>query len=397
MTFVLPNGYRVSGIHCGIKRNPQKQDVALIVSDRDCTAAGVYTQNVIKAAPVQLNQEKTPSEKIRAVIVNSGNANACTGERGMKDARRMAEFTSACLGIKEDQVLVLSTGVIGEFLPMDRIESGIRSVSEQLADDEESLVACARGMMTTDTRHKTTFRELSIGGQRIGIRGLAKGAAMIGPNMATMLSVILTDAPLSAEAAQSCLGHAVRESFNCISVEGHMSTNDTVLMLANGESGSAPMTDRGFASFQDAVREVCVELARAIVNDGEGASHVITIDVTGCRTKEDAQDIARTVANSPLVKTAIAGGDPNWGRIVSAVGYAGVTFDSTQLALDLNGTRLYENNGPATFEAASVSQALRESRETSILIMLEEGEARARFWTTDLTTEYIRLNADYHT
>ncbi|HXT57773.1 MAG TPA: bifunctional ornithine acetyltransferase/N-acetylglutamate synthase, partial [Pirellulales bacterium] len=223
----VPQGYRLAGVHAGLKRSPEKNDVSLIVSDFPATAAGVYTQNLVFAAPVGLDRSRTPSDQIRAVVINSGNANACTGGRGDRDALRMAELAAQTCGARPEQALVLSTGVIGNFLPMDKIEAGIRLAAGKLAASEESLVAAARGMMTTDTRHKLAVRSLQLAGRTVHIAGMAKGAAMIGPRMATMLGVVLTDAALAPAAAQQALSAAVNDSFNCISVDGHMSTNDT--------------------------------------------------------------------------------------------------------------------------------------------------------------------------
>ena len=227
--------------------------------------------------------------------------------------------------------------------------------------------------------------------------GIAKGAAMIGPNMATMLALIMTDANLSAKDAQTALVDAVEDSFNCISVDGHMSTNDTVLLLANGAAGGPVLAGKTLACFRATLDEVCEDLAQSIPADGEGATHLITVEVHGCKTAQDARQIGKTIADSPLVKTAIAGADPNWGRIVSAAGYAGVHFDPAKVTLHLNGLLLYERGAPVDFDGQAVSESIAADRDTSIVLLLEEGTAAARFWTTDLTAEYVRLNADYHT
>jgi glutamate N-acetyltransferase/amino-acid N-acetyltransferase len=266
-----------------------------------------------------------------------------------------------------------------------------------LAASEDALIAAARGMLTTDTTHKLAGRSLALGSRKIQITGMAKGAAMIGPNMATMLGLVLTDAPLEMEIAQAVLREAADTTFNCISVDGHMSTNDTVLLLANGAGGGPPLVGDELSAFRKAIGEVCADLARAIPADGEGATHLITIDVTGCVTQAAARKIARTVANSPLVKTAVAGADPNWGRIVSAAGYAGIEFDPRGVDLHVNGHLLYERGVPIDFDEALVSAAIRDQRETSVVLKFSEGGAQIRFWTTDLTAEYVRLNADYHT
>ncbi|MGE0607546.1 MAG: bifunctional glutamate N-acetyltransferase/amino-acid acetyltransferase ArgJ, partial [Pirellulales bacterium] len=374
-----------------------KLDLALIVSDRPAAAAGVYTTNLVFAAPVALDRQRTPGENLRLVVANSGNANACTGERGLRDAGEMARQAAAAVGASAEQALVLSTGVIGHFLPMQKISAGISRAAAELSPQESALHNVSRALMTTDTRPKLTGRRVQLADRAIQITGVAKGAAMIGPNMATMLSVLMTDAPLAATDAQSLLKAAVDETFNCISVEGHTSTNDTVLLLANGAAGGGPLQGPGLAAFAAGLNDVCQELARAIPEDGEGATHLITIDVQGCADRAAALQIAKTVADSALVKTAITGADPNWGRIVSAAGYSGVTFDPAGVDLKVNGCLLYERGAPVTFDAAAVSRSIRENRDTHVELAFREGTAKIRFWTTDLTAEYIHLNADYTT
>lgn len=397
MPISIPRGFRLAGLHCGLKSDAEKNDLALVVTDRPATAAGVYTRNLVFAAPVAWDREHTPSDRIRAVVVNSGNANACTGSRGYEDARTVARTAAAVCGAAEDQALVMSTGIIGNYLPVEKIAAGIESAKSRLGDDEASVLAAAEGMMTTDTVRKLAGRTVAAGASEIRILGMAKGAAMIGPNMATMLALVITDAALTPEAAQSALVEAVADSFNCISVDGHMSTNDTVLLLASGAAGGTPLAGEALSVFSAALKDVCVELARAIPADGEGAEHLVTIDVEGCADRAAAHRIAKAVAESPLVKTAIAGADPNWGRIVSAAGYAGVPFDPAGVDLLLNGTLLYQRGAPVAFDAKAVSESIRSSRDTTIVLRFREGSGRVRFWTTDLTAEYVRLNADYHT
>jgi glutamate N-acetyltransferase/amino-acid N-acetyltransferase len=397
MSIAVPQGFRLSGVYCGVKRNTSKLDLTLVVSDSPAVAAGVYTQNRVYAAPVALDRARTPAADIRAVVINSGNANACTGDRGLQDAKEMARAAAKVCGASETQALVLSTGIIGAFLPMDRILPGIESAAQALGASETSLVDAARGMLTTDSVHKLAGRRLKLAGRDIQITGMAKGAAMIGPNMATMLGLVLTDAALDTSSAQEVLSAVVDQSFNCISVDGHMSTNDTVLLLANGAAGGAPLAGADLAAFRQALQETCTQLARAIPEDGEGATHLITLDVTGCATAAAARQIARTVADSPLVKTAVAGADPNWGRIVSAAGYAGIEFDPQKVDLTVNGFLLYQRGAPVAFDAEQVSASIRANRETAVVLSFGEGDARIRFWTTDLTAEYVRLNADYHT
>ncbi len=397
MSESLPLGFHFAGVHCGIKRNPIKLDLTLVHAPEGAVAAGVYTQNLVCAAPVLLDRQRTPSAAIKGVVVNSGNANACTGERGWNDAVRMGELMANAIGAEDQQILVMSTGVIGHFLPMEKIAAGIKSAALELRSGDEAFAAASRGILTTDKGPKVTQRTYQIGGRTIRLAGMCKGAGMIGPNMATMLGMMLTDAPLTVEAAQACLREAAEVSFNCISVEGHMSTNDTLLLLASAKAGGEPLSGQDLADFQACLNATCIELAKQIPDDGEGATHLIEIEVIGCRTTKEARQIAQTIANSALVKTAITGGDPNWGRIVSAAGYAGVPFDPAGVDLTVNGHLLYERGAPLPFEAATVSQSIKATRETKLVLRLREGDASIRFWTSDLTVDYVRFNADYTT
>jgi glutamate N-acetyltransferase / amino-acid N-acetyltransferase len=397
MSLRLPQGFRAAGVYSGVKRNASKLDLSLIVSDKPAAAAGVYTKNLVSAAPVKLDRSRTPSDSIRVVAINSGVANACTGDQGDADARQMADWAAAAVGAKADESLVMSTGVIGSMLPMAKIQAGIEAAAKELSNSEQALENAARGIMTTDTVPKIRGREVTIGGVVTRITGIAKGAAMIGPNMGTMLSLVMTDAAVRMQDAHVALVDAVEESFHCISVDGHMSTNDTVVLLANGAAGGPVLEGKALDDFRATLFEVCEDLAQAIPADGEGATHLITVEVHGCRTRQEALQIGKTIADSPLVKTAIAGADPNWGRIVSAAGYAGVHFDPSKVTLHLNGLLLYERGAPVDFDAENVSKSIAADRDTSIVLIFDEGTACARFWTTDLTAEYVRLNADYHT
>ncbi len=397
MTIDVPLGFRLAGVHAGIKKVAGKEDFTLIHCPGGATAAGVYTQNLVYAAPVAFDRQRTPSKDIRVVAVNSGNANACTGERGLSDATQMAELAAAAVGASPSQALVMSTGVIGVYLPMEKIAAGANAAAAALAGDEAAFLSAARGILTTDHGHKVVSRTLALGGKGIRLAGMCKGAGMIGPHMATMLGVLLTDAALTPADAHSALSAATDESFNCISVEGHMSTNDTVLLLASGIAAPHPLTGNDLAQFRAALTEMSIELAKKIPDDGEGASHLICLRVNGCRTREDARRIAQTIANSALVKTAIAGGDPNWGRIVSAAGYSGVKFDPSGVDLVVNGHKLYERGAPVPFDPKFVSQAIKASRDTQVHLTLREGSQNVRFWTSDLTVDYVRFNADYTT
>jgi glutamate N-acetyltransferase/amino-acid N-acetyltransferase len=397
MTIAVPAGFLMHGVHGGIKKNAAKEDFTLIHCPKGATAAGVYTQNLVFAAPVGFDRPRTPSANIRVVAINSGNANACTGERGMHDCQEMARLAAAACGEDESTALVMSTGVIGVFLPMDKIANGAKLSAAKLGSDEASFLAAARGIMTTDQFHKVVGKELEIGGRTIRLAGICKGAGMIGPHMATMLAVMLTDAPLAPATAQQVLKAAADESFNCISVEGHMSTNDTLLLVASGAAGGAPLGGSDLQKFQAALTEACIELAQQIPDDGEGASHLIHIQIKGCKDRTSAQQIARTVANSALVKTAVSGADPNWGRIVSAAGYAGIPFKPEGVGLIVNGHELYRAGAPVAFDAKTVSTAIKSERKTQITLTFTEGTAEGKFWTSDLNVNYVRFNADYTT
>lgn len=397
MEFDLPKGYSYAGVHCGLKRDPKKPDLALVTSDTNAAAGGVYTQNLVYAAPVEVDRERTPSHGIRAVVVNSGNANACTGEKGLANAREMAAAAAAVCGADSKAGLVMSTGIIGEFLPMEKIRRGIAMAAAALGDDQQAFDAAARAIMTTDVTKKVAGRKITIAGRPVSIVGMAKGAGMIGPKMATLLGLVLTDAELDQNDLQTALSAAVADTFNCISVEGHTSTNDTVLLLANGRAETGPLAGGDLAAFSAALHEVCGELARAIPADGEGATHLITIEVAGTANRDEAFAIAQTIANSALVKTAITGADPNWGRIVSAAGYAGVPFDPAAVDLKINGIELYKAGTPVKFDAAAASKSIAENHNTRIELSVGKGNGKVRFWTSDLTVEYIHINADYHT
>ncbi len=391
-----PKGFRASGVKAGIKPSGTL-DLALIVAEADCAAAGTFTTNRVAAAPVQWGRSIVPSDEVRAIVINAGNANAATGQQGLDNTRTMAERVAQHVGCEPHGVLVASTGVIGHQLPMDRVLDGIDAAYEALSEAEDGFRDASLSILTTDTHPKVVSRAVTLSTGRHSLLGMAKGAAMIGPNMATMLGFLLTDARVAPGALQGILAEAVEDSFNCVSVEGHMSTNDTVLMLSAGDSTQPLLKGGDLKLFAEGVREACIELARMIPGDGEGATHRITIDVQGCVDREEATKIAKAVANSPLVKTAIHGADPNWGRIVSAAGYAGVPFAESELSLRLNGVPLYAEGVPLPFDAESVSNDLRDQRETQILLTLKRGDAAIRFWTCDLTAEYVRLNADYTT
>jgi glutamate N-acetyltransferase/amino-acid N-acetyltransferase len=391
----LAEGYRFAGVHSGIRPDPNRLDLALIVSDRPASAAGVFTQNRVCAAPVHICRERVPTDNARGVVICSGNANACTGQRGLDDARRMAAVAAEAIDCRPEQVLVCSTGVIGRHLPMDCIEPGIRNAAGKLATGSDALERAAHAILTTDTRIKVATRRFDIDGKAQHVTGLAKGAAMIGPNMATMLAFVLSDVAVTPAELTPIVRQAAGETFNAISVEGHTSTNDTLLALANGKGHR--LHGAALELFAQNVTSVCADLARAIAADAEGAAHLVRIEVEGLRNNEEAQRVAKTVAESALVKTAIFGADPNWGRFVSAAGYAGVEFAEADLACWLGEVLLYKQGTPQGFDTTAASAYLKDNREVLLRLVFTLGTGRCTFFTSDLTYEYIRLNAEYTT
>ena len=392
----LARGFRFAGLHCGIRPDPTRRDLALFVSDVPAAAAGVFTQNRVRAAPVRVCQERLPAAAVRGIVACSGNANACTGQRGLDDARRMTAVAAEALGCRAEQMLVCSTGVIGRHLPMPQIESGIRAGVPQLAAGGGALDAAAHAILTTDTLIKVYTRMLTLDGVEVRLTGLAKGAAMIGPNMATMLAFVLTDAAVAPADLAAIARRAAERTFNCVSVEGHTSTNDTLLFLANGPPHRA-LKGAALTEFEKAATAVCGDLAKAIAADAEGATHLIRIDVEGLRSDDEARKVAKAVAESALVKTAVFGADPNWGRIVSAAGYCGVEFEEEQLSLWLGDFLLYESGTPQPFDAAAASAYLKNTRDVTMRLRFTLGTGRCTFYTCDLGYDYIRLNADYTT
>jgi glutamate N-acetyltransferase/amino-acid N-acetyltransferase len=397
-SFDLAPGFRAAATACGLKASGAL-DLALIVSDEPCTAAGVFTTNRVQAAPVHYDRAVLArgAAKIRAVLANSGCANACTGERGMADARRSAELTAQALGCEPGQVLVLSTGVIGRHLDMEKLTRGIAAVASPAA--EAGAGAAARAILTTDTRVKTAGADLETGNGALAIRGFAKGAGMIHPGLATMLAVVTTDAALPPAALHATLADAVERTFNRVSVDGDMSTNDTVLLLASGRS-PARLDAEGARAFTAALSDVCASLARQIARDGEGATRLVEITVAGAGDEAEAHRVADSIARSPLVKTAIHGGDPNWGRVLAAAGYSGAALDPDRLTLTFGmadeSITVVRGGLPAPFDPAAASALLR--RDPAVMRLdLGRGTAEATVWTCDFSAEYVAINAHYTT
>ncbi|MCL4110309.1 UNVERIFIED_CONTAM: hypothetical protein GTU68_006586 [Idotea baltica] len=375
--------------------------MALFVSDVNAVSAGVFTTNRVVGAPVTVSKSRIGRSDSRAIVINSGNANACTGEQGLADASTMTAEVATAIGCQADSVMVCSTGIIGVPLPMDIIRNGLPSAVTELKSSAEAFRNAAIAMKTTDTFEKQATVDVVLSTGTVRISGAAKGAAMIAPNMATMLGVVMTDAILSPEQAATMLKSSVDQSFNSITVDGHMSTSDTVLLMANAASANAVESSQDVEAFQAALDELCRKLATDIIKDAEGASHFVTVDIIGFDTKETATAIAKAIAESALVKTAIAGNDPNWGRITSAAGYAGIAFDANQLQLSINDVAVFQDGVPLGFDEAALSASMQETGDVVLKLSLGSGpfsgDATARFWTSDLTQEYVRLNSEYTT
>ena len=394
-----PQGYRAAGVAAGIKPSGNR-DVALIVSDHLAAAAAVFTQNRVCGAPVQVSRAHVAGGQIRAVAVNAGCSNVCTGTRGLEDARRMAALAAELVSTDSDRVLpdhilVASTGVIGRFLPMERVEAGLRSAAAALAPDGDANAALA--IMTTDTYPKEAAVEVSVAGGRFRIGGICKGSGMIAPNMATMLAFVTTDAEVNSALLQELLEKVADRTFNCVTVDGDTSTSDTLAVLANGRSGvriepGTPEED----AFGAGLEEVCRRLSRELARDGEGATKLVEVRVTGARSEAEAHIAAKAIANSLLVKTALFGNDPNWGRILCAAGYAGVDLDPNRTALTLCGISLVRDGTPVPFDEPTASRAMQE-KEIGLILDLGAGAGAASVWTCDLSYDYVKINAEYTT
>ena len=391
-----PAGFTAAGIHCGVKK--AKKDLALVFSGAPAVAAGVFTQNKVPAAPVMVDKKQLKhSSAIRAIVVNSGNANACTGERGLNDALAMVKATAQALGIGEGEVLISSTGVIGQYLPIDKVTAGIREAASCLHTEGGADAAVA--IMTTDTFAKELAVKVDVAGVPVTIGGMAKGSGMIAPNMATMLGFVTTDCAISAALLQETLKRAADRSFNRITVDGDTSTNDMVGLLANGKADNPVLnsrTDSGYSAFYDALEYLMTRLAKMIVVDGEGATKFVEIRVQGASREEDAVQAARAIANSSLVKTAIHGEDANWGRILAAVGYSGIDFNPEAVEILFGDLPILRQHYCIDFSEEKAKEVLSR-KEIAIIVDLHQGDASAVFWTCDLSREYVAINANYRT
>lgn len=389
----LAKGFQAAGISAGIKNG--KKDIAVIYSEKEAVAAGVFTLNQVKAAPVYLCQEHLENS-IQALVVNSGNANACTGEQGRKDARIMAVKTAEATGLKPEEVMVSSTGVIGVPLPMDKINRGIAQAASALGTGEDCDLAAARAIMTTDTVIKQAAFRCSTDNGDFHLGGIAKGSGMICPNMATMLAFLTTDVKIERSLLQELFAEASDKSFNSITVDGDTSTNDTALILANGSADGIKITRESeyLPVFKEMLIELCQKLARMIVEDGEGITKVIALNIKGLTDEKSGRVMALSVLNSPLVKTAFYGEDANWGRILAALGYSGIKFDPDKVDIYIGPYQVAANGGSVPFSEEKMKEVLQK-RDIPVLIDLKNGEAEITAWGTDMSHEYISINADY--
>lgn len=394
----MPRGFSFSSTHCGLKK--RKLDLAILVSEKPARAAAVFTTNRVQAAPVQLSRAHLAKSAsvMRAVIVNSGNANCCTGPEGFAASRKTASDTAKQLACSPENILVCSTGVIGAPLRVEKILAALPSLAKKRSSAPEAFEEFSRAIMTTDTLPKRAAAKLKLGGKDVRIIGCTKGAGMIEPNMATMLAFIATDATISTALLARALRDVVSRTFNAITVDGDTSTNDTVTLLANGESEARPITtaNSDYKKFCAALEGVCRSLAIAIVADGEGAQRVVEVQVVGAATAKAADKIARTIANSPLVKTALAGADPNWGRVLAAAGRSGVAFDPTRVDITLAGVEVCRRGREKHFNEEAAHEKML-AKHVPILVNLRSGNSRAHVWTCDFTTEYVHINASYRT
>jgi len=388
-----PEGFSAAGMYCGIRK--VKKDIAMIVSDAPATVAGVFTLNKTQAAPllvdkIQLGRSSTCS----AIVVNSGNANACTGERGLSDAWTMVKTAATVLNVDESQIMVSSTGVIGQYMPMEKIVPAIGELARNLS--KEGSKDAAEAIMTTDTFAKEVAVRFTVGGVVVTIGGIAKGSGMIAPNMATMLGFITTDVHISQELLTKALKGANNRSFNRITVDGDMSTNDQVIILASGKAKNKPFGEdtQEYKVFTEALEYVLVKLAKMIAKDGEGATKLVEIFVKGSRNEEEAVQAARAVANSNLVKTAIHGADANWGRILAAVGYSGIDFNPDNVEISFSDLAILRRNYEIVLDEEKAKNLLLQDTVV-VVINLNQGDQSARFWTCDLTKDYVHINASY--
>lgn len=388
-------GFRAAGIHCGIKK--QAPDLALIVCDETANVAAVFTQSTVVGAPVEISRERVKSGKTRGVVVNSGISNVAMGKRGLRDARAMARMAASAIGCDEDEVLMASTGVIGEPLPMDLLRRGIPIAAKQLAPD--GFLAAAEAIRTTDTHAKVASTRLRLGGRLVTITGIAKGSGMIEPHMATMLSFVATDAKIAPGLLRRMLRRVADATYNRLTIDGEGSTSDTVVLMASGQAGAAALRSGSDEAgrFECALSAVCEDLVRQLARDGEGATKLLTVRVDGGQNAAEADRAARRIANSMLVKTAVFGGDPNWGRIIQTIGAGGIAWNPADARVRIGGVVVFAGGRSAGPAARKRAEAALRAEEIEISVELGRGTGSARLFTCDLTYEYVKINAEYTT
>lgn len=388
-------GFTAAGVKAGIKKSGNL-DVAVIYTKTQAVVAGTFTQNKVAAAPVYVSKEVVATGTAHAIVANAGCANACTGQQGLDDAHKMAQIAADELGVNADDVIVGSTGVIGVNLPMDKLEAGIKDAVANLSADGSGNAG--RAIITTDTHSKSVTCEFELSGKTVRMGAIAKGSGMIRPNMATMLCYITTDIAIDQTLLQKAVSGCVEKSFNMISVDGDMSTNDMVIVLANGEANNAKITEENadYQIFFDKLMMLCTELAKQIASDGEGASKFLTINVKGAKSFADAKTVGMAIANSPLVKTAFFGEDPNWGRVICAVGYSGADMVPEKTVVKFGGITIFANGTGATYDEKALAHVMKE-KDIVIDIELNMGQEDATVWSCDLSYEYVKINGEYHT
>ncbi|MBP3723506.1 MAG: bifunctional glutamate N-acetyltransferase/amino-acid acetyltransferase ArgJ [Selenomonadaceae bacterium] len=391
----FPKGFKAAGVKAGIKKTGNL-DVALVYSESQAAAAGVFTTNQVAAAPVYVSKDVIANKKARAIVANAGCANACTGEEGLANAKKMAEIAANAVNCDKSEVIVASTGIIGVQLPMDKMEKGINAAAKELS--AESGQNAASAIITTDTKTKTCATEVNIGGVPVRFGAMAKGSGTIQPNMATMLTFITTDAAISQELLQEALSNITEVTFNMISVDGDMSTNDMVVVLANGEAKNPAITEKNayYEVFYNTLLSICEGLSKRIAADGEGATKFLTINVEGAKSFKDAKTVAMSIAKSPLCKTAFFGEDPNWGRVICAVGYAGVPINPKKITVKFGDVPVYEKGVGAKNDPDALKKVMA-AHDIDININLGEGDATATVWSCDFSYEYVKINGEYHT
>lgn len=396
-----PKGFKAGGIHCGIRHNKAKKDLSLIVSDVPCSAAGVYTQNKVKGAPITVTKKNIADGKAQAIICNSGNANTCNAD-GVEIAEKMCALAAEATGLKPDDFMICSTGVIGQPLSIEPIAAGLPTLVSQLSYDAEGSDAAAWGIMTTDTVKKEYSVSFTIGGKTCAMGAIAKGSGMIHPNMATMLGFITTDVAISPAMLQKALSEDIVDTFNMVSVDGDTSTNDTVTILANGMAENAEITETGadYDAFCEALHYITVSLSKGIAADGEGASKLLECQVTGAQDKATARIVAKSVITSSLFKAAMFGEDANWGRVLCAIGYAPAEFDIDKVGVVLSSEKgsveVCKNGAGVTF-SEEVAAVVLSAKEIIIAVTLGDGDSKATAWGCDLTYDYVKINGDYRT